>query len=115
MKPVELLEMFSVDVSTAGAADFVELAHRIAAAKRGLVPVCGHGTAEIVENMRKERNNMPGVGFNARIKKAVQPILDADDATLWELGLVLRKRTGTALAVAAAELMLRDEKSAPGR
>lgn len=113
MKPVELLEIFSIDVSTAGAADFLELAHRIAAAKRGLVPFCGHGTAKIADAMRKERGISLMV-FYARIKQAVKPILETDDATLRGFGLVLPKRTGSALAVAVAELMLRDEKGVPG-
>jgi hypothetical protein len=101
MQPVELLRMYSVDTDCSGAADFLELVYRIAAAWRepdAPRAVC----AGVVRSMCQQRGTWTRP-FYANMRRAVKPILDADDAALAALGITLEKRTSSALAYALAE------------
>ena len=102
MEPVDVLEMFSVQPGP-GTADFLELTYSIAAAWRdsgSRKPCC----AAIVNDMCKQRGTWYRP-FYQQMKRAVKPVLDADDETLAALGISLKKHTSSALAYALAELV----------
>lgn len=103
LKPVELLRMFDIDPCSPGGADWVELAHRIAAWERwhngGKAPIVA-----IVSNMCDQRQ-LPQRAFYARMRRAIRPLLEADERTLAALGIFPEKKTTTAYAKAAAEFL----------
>ena len=107
MLPAEFCEMFSCDMDSDGLHDFLELTHRIAAEWRGAderKPCC----SGIVTMMCKQRG-LWSRPFYSRMRRAVRPILEADDETLSALGIVLKKRTSSALAYALAGVYLSGE------
>lgn len=106
--PYELFELFSVDPRHQGAMDFSELCYRLNAV-HWFPDMPGAGnTQEIIKGMARERK-LPLRIFYARMKQALRPLLEADDATLAALGVQIRGRTSTAMAAAVADWMRGDE------
>lgn len=86
--------MFSVDQMSAGAQDWLELTYRLAAGDR---------LAQIIGDLMGKHNLPHSVSIYARMKQALAPVLEADDAALRKLGISLDKHTATALAEACAK------------
>lgn len=103
--PYELFELFSVDPTHQGAMDFSELCYRLNA-RTWFPDMPGAGNEqEIIAGMVKERK-LPLRIFYARMKQALKPMLEADEATLHALGIKPTARTSTAMARAVAAWML---------
>ena len=103
--PYELFELFSVDPRHQGAIDFSELCYRLNAAELGLeLPDMG-SMGGIIRFMMRERRVSAKL-FYSRMKAALRPMLEADEATLEALGLRPERRTSTAMAVAVAAWMV---------
>lgn len=102
-KPAEICEALGCDPDATGFDDFVELCHRIAlkwvdsGAQRAVL-------ARTVDEMCVARNTFPRA-FYQKIKRAVKPVLEADDETLAALGIRLEKRTSSELAYCLAYIL----------
>ena len=106
MKPDEILLQLGCDLDAPGMDDFIELCYRVRAAWRE-PGENRHVMSATVQEMCDVRKTFSRA-FYQRMKRAVRPVLNADDATLAEFGIRLRKRTSSELAYCLAEILERE-------
>lgn len=99
----DFLDLFGCDCGIIGYYYFVEMVYiiRVKWREKGeKYPVVG----EIVRNMCKMHGTFPRA-FWTNVRRAVLPVLSADDCVLQAYGIALKKRTSSELACALADFL----------
>lgn len=100
MSWIDLLIAFEIDITNGGGADFAELVLRLINHWRWTGEYGQVG--KISAAMCKERGCFPRI-FYMKMKRAIKPLLNSDDAALEFWDIFPKKRTTTMMAVAIAE------------